>query len=68
MEAICSFETSVVIHQTTRRHIPEDDTLQAIRDLKVSKIDTTGLVLIKLLKSFVIRVVPATSGGNWKFN
>jgi hypothetical protein len=28
MEAICSSETSVVTEQTTRRHIPEDDTLQ----------------------------------------
>jgi hypothetical protein len=27
MEAICSSETSVATHQTTRRHIPEDDTL-----------------------------------------
>jgi hypothetical protein len=28
MEAICSSERSVVTQQTTRRHIPEDDTLQ----------------------------------------
>jgi hypothetical protein len=27
MEAICSPETSVTTQQTTRRHIPEDDTL-----------------------------------------
>jgi hypothetical protein len=27
MEAICSSETSVVTQRTTRRHIPEDDTL-----------------------------------------
>jgi hypothetical protein len=27
MEAICSSETSVATKQTTRRHIPEDDTL-----------------------------------------
>jgi hypothetical protein len=27
MEAICSSETSVETQQTTRRHIPEDDTL-----------------------------------------
>jgi hypothetical protein len=27
MEAICSSETSVESQQTTRRHIPEDDTL-----------------------------------------
>jgi hypothetical protein len=27
MEAICSSETSVASQQTTRRHIPEDDTL-----------------------------------------
>jgi hypothetical protein len=29
MEAICSSETSVVTQRTTRRHIPEDDTLQS---------------------------------------
>jgi hypothetical protein len=28
MEAICSSETSVQTQRTTRRHIPEDDTLQ----------------------------------------
>jgi hypothetical protein len=28
MEAIFSSETSVATQQTTRRHIPEDDTLQ----------------------------------------
>jgi hypothetical protein len=27
MEAICSYETSVETQRTTRRHIPEDDTL-----------------------------------------
>jgi hypothetical protein len=27
MEAICSSETSIKIQRTTRRHIPEDDTL-----------------------------------------
>jgi hypothetical protein len=28
MEALCSSETSVAKQRTTRRHIPEDDTLQ----------------------------------------
>jgi hypothetical protein len=28
MEAICSSETLVAIQQTTRRHIPEDDTIR----------------------------------------
>jgi hypothetical protein len=27
MEAICSSETSIETQRTTRRHIPEDDTL-----------------------------------------
>jgi hypothetical protein len=31
MEAICSSETSVAAQQTTRRHIPEDDTLHIKR-------------------------------------
>jgi hypothetical protein len=31
VEAICSSETSVDTQRTTRRHIPEDDTLQADR-------------------------------------
>jgi hypothetical protein len=30
MEAICSSETSVATQQTTRRHIPEADTLQLV--------------------------------------
>jgi hypothetical protein len=36
MEAICSSETSVGTRRTTRRHIPEDDTLYNHRceDLK----------------------------------
>jgi hypothetical protein len=29
MEAICSSETSVDTQRTTRRHIPEDDTLHS---------------------------------------
>jgi hypothetical protein len=33
MEAICSSETSVATQQTTRRHIPEDDTPQATNNL-----------------------------------
>jgi hypothetical protein len=30
MEALCSSETSVATQLTTRRHIPEDDTLQEL--------------------------------------
>jgi hypothetical protein len=30
IEAICSSETSVETERTTRRHIPEDDTLQKL--------------------------------------
>jgi hypothetical protein len=30
MKAICSSETSVATQQTTRRHIPEDDTFQVL--------------------------------------
>jgi hypothetical protein len=36
MEAIYSSETSVETQRTTRRHIPEDDTLQIL--LKLSSI------------------------------
>jgi hypothetical protein len=36
MEAICSSETPVETEQTTRRHIPEDDTLQVIQLLDIS--------------------------------
>jgi hypothetical protein len=32
MEAICSSETSVETRRTTRRHIPEDDTLHLFED------------------------------------
>jgi hypothetical protein len=41
MEAICSSETSVATQQTTRRHIPEDDTLPVKNEclyIKVSEI------------------------------
>jgi hypothetical protein len=31
MGAICSYETSVATQQTTRRHIPEYDTLHSYR-------------------------------------
>jgi hypothetical protein len=34
MEAICSSETSVETRRTTRRHIPEDDTLQVVNSLE----------------------------------
>jgi hypothetical protein len=30
LEALCSFETSVATQRTTRRHIPEDDTLRSL--------------------------------------
>jgi hypothetical protein len=33
MEAICSSETSVETQYTTRRHIPEDDTLHTLNDI-----------------------------------
>jgi hypothetical protein len=33
MEAVCSSETSVATQQTTRRQIPEDDTLQPLMSL-----------------------------------
>jgi hypothetical protein len=38
MEAICSSETSVETQRTTRRHIPEDDTLQIYSPLLKKKI------------------------------
>jgi hypothetical protein len=31
MEAMCFSETSVATQQTTRRHIPEDDTLKKMK-------------------------------------
>jgi hypothetical protein len=37
MEATCSSERSVATQQTTRRHIPEDDTLLVISNLKLLK-------------------------------
>jgi hypothetical protein len=40
MEAICSSETSVATQQTTRRHIPEDGTLQTTIRRYVVKIRT----------------------------
>jgi hypothetical protein len=36
MEAICSSETSVATEQTTRHHIPEDDTLFSVSIIRLS--------------------------------
>jgi hypothetical protein len=41
MEAICSSETSVASQQTTRRHIPEDDTLHNHRCESLKSYGTT---------------------------
>jgi hypothetical protein len=35
MEAICSTETSGASQQTTRRHIPEDDTLHTMNLIRI---------------------------------
>jgi hypothetical protein len=53
MEAICSSETSVASQQTTRRHIPEDDTLHNHRceNLKSYKY---LLLLGKLMKESIM--------------
>jgi hypothetical protein len=46
MEAICSSETSVATQQTTRRHIPEDDTHHNHRceNLKSYKVYSVPLI------------------------
>jgi hypothetical protein len=65
MEALCSSETSVATQRTTRRHIPEDDTLHNHRcenlksykrkqDCKSGKTVFLG-VLRKKLKHAVIQ-------------
>jgi hypothetical protein len=43
MEAICSSETSVETQQTTRRHIPEDDTLQESAVFLFMRLECCGL-------------------------
>jgi hypothetical protein len=47
MEAICSSETSVATQQTTRRHIPEGDTLhnhrcENLKSYKLKRAFTIG--------------------------
>jgi hypothetical protein len=47
LEAICSSETSVATQQTTRRHIPEEDTLHNLTSYKLrmnrdTKTDAAG--------------------------
>jgi hypothetical protein len=60
MEAICSSETSVASQQTTRRHIPEDDTLYEY------KFNTTSIVvsesLFQSIFLFTERFIIQTTG------
>jgi hypothetical protein len=44
MKAICSSETSVETQQTTRRHIPEDDTLYLNKVYQSRLLRTSSLV------------------------
>jgi hypothetical protein len=44
MEAVCSSETSVETERTTRRHIPEDDTLQYCNMFNLKTNDEQQLV------------------------
>jgi hypothetical protein len=45
MEAICSSETSVDTQRTTRRHIPEDDTLHnALNFYSRGSVSNVGLI------------------------
>jgi hypothetical protein len=56
MEAICSSETSVETQRTTRRHIPEDDTLQ---DKWGSTLKSLVRFLTRVLQiSYVYRQMP----------
>jgi hypothetical protein len=55
MEALCSSETSVATQRTTRRHIPEDDTLHYHRceNLKSYKRNTIEEILNSCTMSLV---------------
>jgi hypothetical protein len=46
MEAVRSFETSGATQRTTRRHIPEDDTLQHLDASHISRLRTVSQVKI----------------------
>jgi hypothetical protein len=64
MEAICSSETSVATQQTTRRHIPEDDTLNFLRGLWFSVIPKMRTSLVNsplLIISHYVRFKVLTS-------
>jgi hypothetical protein len=68
MEAICSSETSVASQQTTRSHIPEDDTLHNHRceNLKsyILHVIQTPLLQTSSLFAFVRYILSQFSHGN----
>jgi positive regulator of sigma E activity len=53
MEAICSSETSVETQQTTRCHIPEDDTLNNILIISLFPLITGAVFAITRIAGFV---------------
>jgi hypothetical protein len=55
MEAICSSETLVATQQTTRRHIPEDDTLPV-------------LMFFKLIQYLKFKIYDVSFGMDFHFN
>jgi hypothetical protein len=60
MEAICSSETSVASQQTTRRHIPEDDTLHNNRCENLKSYMFHSFTLRTMLRCFNVQI---RSGG-----
>jgi hypothetical protein len=63
IEAICFSETSAVTQQTTRRHIPEDDTIQTTHKLEDNIEDTVKDTGHKIVDSVYL-----VKGGNQWWN
>jgi hypothetical protein len=66
MEAICSTETSVDFQQTTRRHIPEHDTLQYIVKfdlyvMEILQLYTLIMYQLPITIKYEIQRIPLTS-------
>jgi hypothetical protein len=65
MEAICSSETSVETQRTTRRHIPEDDTLnslshsqQLLAGLYPEQVESRMCILTPYVYKILFEVIP----------
>jgi hypothetical protein len=56
MEALCSSETSGATQRTTRRHIPEDDTLHNHRCENLKSYNIIVTIIASFFKTYYLRM------------